>query len=84
MCLAVPGKIESIERRADELGIMGTVNFGGVLRQVNLTLVPEVQVGDYVLVHVGLALCKLDQAAAERSLRLFESLLGPVRDEVSE
>lgn len=84
MCLAVPGKIEAIDRSAGELGIMGTVNFGGVLRQVNLTLVPEVEVGDYVLVHVGLALCRLDQAAAEQSLRLFESLLGLGRDEISD
>lgn len=74
MCLAVPGMIESIERASEELGVEGSVNFGGVVRRVNLTLVPEAQVGDYVLAHVGVALCKLDQAEAERALALFEEL----------
>jgi hydrogenase expression/formation protein HypC len=73
MCLAVPGKVESIET-VGELAITGVVNFGGVVRRVNLTFVPEARIGDYVLVHVGVALCKLDEAAAERSLRLFEEL----------
>ena len=82
MCLAVPGKIASIERSEGELGIMGVVNFGGVLRRVNLTLLPEAAIGDYVLVHVNVALCKLDEAAAERSLQLFETL-GSGGDEVS-
>jgi hydrogenase expression/formation protein HypC len=81
MCLAVPGQIESIEM-VGELAITGIVNFGGVRRSVNLTFVPEAGVGDYVLVHVGVALCKLDEAAAERSLRLFETLIGSTRDEI--
>lgn len=80
MCLAVPGKIESIET-AGELGITGVVDFGGVLRSVNLTFLPEARIGDYVLVHVGVALCRLDEAAAERSLSLFESLARS-RDEI--
>jgi hydrogenase expression/formation protein HypC len=74
MCLAVPGKIASIEHTPGELGSEGSVDFGGVLRRVNLTLVPEAQVGDYVLAHVGVALCRLDQAEAERALALFEEL----------
>ena len=82
MCLAVPGKIESIEA-VGELGITGAVNFGGVLRRVNLTMLPEARIGDYVLVHVGMALCKLDEAAAERTLRLFEEYAGSGRDEIS-
>jgi hydrogenase expression/formation protein HypC len=81
MCLAVPGQIESIEA-VGELAITGVVNFAGVRRSINLTFVPEAGIGDYVLVHVGVALCKLDEAAAERSLRLFEELAGSTRDEI--
>jgi hydrogenase expression/formation protein HypC len=80
MCLAVPGKIEAIET-SGEFARLGSVNFAGVVRSVNLTLVPEAGIGEYVLVHVGVALCKLDEAAAERSLQMFEALRGSV-DEI--
>jgi len=59
MCLAVPGELISIEDHADPLWRMGAVCFGGVLRQVSLACVPEAQVGDQLLVHVGLALTVL-------------------------
>jgi len=72
MCLAVPGKIISIEER-DETR-MAKVDFGGVVKDVCLAYLPEIQVGDYTIVHVGFALQKLDEASALETLALFESL----------
>jgi hydrogenase expression/formation protein HypC len=70
MCLAVPGKIESV--RETELGSrMGRVNFGGIVKEVSLDFVPEAAVGDYVIVHVGFALSKVDEAEAQK---VFEYL----------
>jgi len=70
MCLGVPGKVESIEE--DTTGVrMGKVNFMGVKKDVCLAYVPEVQVGDYVIVHVGFAISKLDE---EEALEVFEYL----------
>ena len=63
MCLAVPGELVSIEEHADPLWRMGEVRFGGVLRQVSLACVPEAQLGDQLLVHVGLALTVLEPDA---------------------
>jgi len=65
MCLAVPGRIASIAEAAPLMRV-ARVDFGGVAREVNLACVPEAQVGDYVLVHVGFALSVLDAAEAER------------------
>jgi len=65
MCLAIPGKIESIS--GDEpLTRMGKVNFGGILKEASLAYVPEAKVGDYVIVHVGFALSRLDEAEAHK------------------
>ena len=65
MCLAIPGKIESISGE-DPLLRSGKVNFGGILKDVNLAYVPEAQIGDYVIVHVGFALSKVDEAEAHQ------------------
>jgi hydrogenase expression/formation protein HypC len=70
MCLAVPGKIVSIEGD-DPILRDGKVNFGGVVKRVNLSLVPEAKIGDYVLVHVGLALSIVDE---EEAKQVFEYL----------
>ncbi|BFM41344.1 HypC/HybG/HupF family hydrogenase formation chaperone [Synechocystis sp. LKSZ1] len=67
MCLAVPGQVLSIIGD-DPLFRTGKVSFGGVMREVSLAYVPEVQVGDYVIVHVGFALSKVDEAAAQQTL----------------
>ena len=65
MCLAIPGKIESIS--GDEpLTRMGKVNFGGILKEASLAYVPEAKVGDYVIVHVGFALSRLDEDEAHK------------------
>ena len=67
MCLAIPGKL--IEITDDPYGVrMGKANFGGIVKQVCLQYTPEVQPGDYVLVHVGFALGKVDEAEADADL----------------
>lgn len=75
MCLAVPGKIISISGD-DPLMRSGKVSFGGVIKEVSLAYVPDVQVGDYVIVHVGFALSKVDEEAAEQTLADLQQMLG--------
>jgi hydrogenase expression/formation protein HypC len=70
MCLAVPGKIMSIDC-ADPVFRTGKVSFGGIVKQINLAYVPEAKVGDYVLVHVGFAISVVDEAEAQE---VFEYL----------
>ena len=70
MCLAIPGKVTSISGE-DPLLRSGKVDFGGVLKEVSLAYVPEVNVGDYVIVHVGFALSRVDEAEANQ---VFEYL----------
>ncbi len=67
MCLAIPGKIESIEDNPSQMR-MGRVNMGGIFKQVNLELVPEAKVHDYVLIHVGVALSIVDEEEAQKTL----------------
>ncbi len=70
MCLAVPGKILSIEG-TDPVLRTGRVSFGGIVKQVNLAYVPEAKVEDYVLVHVGFAISTIDE---EEAKQVFEYL----------
>ena len=70
MCLAIPGQVLSIAGD-DPLMRTGRVDFGGVVKEINLAYVPEARVGDYVLVHVGFAIAVIDEAEAER---VFEHL----------
>ena len=64
MCLGVPGRIVRIDE--NPLGMTtGRVNFGGITKDVCLAYVPDVQVGDYVVVHVGFAIAKVDEAEAQ-------------------
>ncbi len=70
MCLAIPGKITSISGE-DPLMRTGKVDFGGILKEVSLAYVPEAQLGDYVIVHVGFALSRVDEAEAHQ---VFEYL----------
>lgn len=72
MCLAVPGKVVGIEDRDGTR--MARVDFGGVVKDVCLAFVPEAQVGEYVIVHVGFALQRLDEESAMASLELFDQL----------
>jgi hydrogenase expression/formation protein HypC len=82
MCLAVPGKI--ISMTGDEsLSRTGRVSFGGVVKEVSLAYVPEAQVGDFVIVHVGFALSIVDETEASRVFEYLEQMgeLGEIQDE---
>lgn len=72
MCLGVPAKVLEV-RRAD-VPRMGTVDFGGVQREICLDWVPDAREGDYVLVHVGFAIGVIDEAEARETLRLLAEL----------
>ena len=72
MCLAVPGRVGSI---GDDRGVrVGRVDLGGVVKDVCLDCVPDVVVGDYVLVHVGFAIARIDEAAARETLNALAGL----------
>ena len=81
MCLAIPGKIVSVE---EANGLRSArIQFGGIVRQASLDFVPEAQVGDYVMVHVGYALSRVDAAEAERTYQLLEEM-GALEEELPE
>lgn len=81
MCLAVPGRVESIY---EEHGTrMGKVNFGGVVKPVCLAYLPEIQVGEYTIVHVGFAISRIDEASAQQTLQTFADL-GLLAEELDE
>ncbi|MCL4247298.1 MAG: HypC/HybG/HupF family hydrogenase formation chaperone [Anaerolineae bacterium] len=72
MCLGIPGKITEIY---DDNGArMGKVNFGGIVKEVCLEYVPEAEIGDYTIVHVGFAITRLDEESALETLKLFEEM----------
>jgi hydrogenase expression/formation protein HypC len=79
MCLAIPGKIlDSNDREGTRVA---RVQFGGIVRQVCLDFVPDAQVGDYVMVHVGFAISRVDTAEAERTYKLLEEM-GVLEEEL--
>ena len=76
MCIAVPGKITSI----DDLD-MATIDFGGTSRVASIDLVPDVEVGDYVLVHAGFIINRLDEEDARETLELFKQYMGMMEED---
>lgn len=72
MCLAVPGKLLETQVISDNR--LGIVDFGGTKRSVLLDFVPDAQVGDYVLVHVGFAISRIDELEAQRTYELLERI----------
>ena len=68
MCLAVPSQVKAIEGQKAE------IELGGIRRTVDISLIPEVNVGDYVLVHTGYAITMIDEAEAQETLKLLEAL----------
>lgn len=83
MCLAIPGQVvEWVEREAPFAA--ATVEFGGVRRRVSMACVPEADCGDYVLVHAGIAITRIDAAEAARVLRTLEELEPAEPDEIDE
>jgi hydrogenase expression/formation protein HypC len=74
MCLAVPGKVISIEENKNDTPKMAKVDFAGVTKLVCIDWLPDVQIGDYVIVHVGFALNKLEKEEAEETLKLLREM----------
>jgi hydrogenase expression/formation protein HypC len=71
MCLAVPGKIISIDNQIDEIFRMAKVSFDGIVKEVNLAMVPDAVIGDYVLVHVGSAISIVDEEEARATMEIL-------------
>ncbi|MFI6003433.1 HypC/HybG/HupF family hydrogenase formation chaperone [Streptomyces sp. NPDC051366] len=78
MCLAVPGRVLDIGEKDGTR--MATVDFGGVVKEVCLEYLPDLQVGEYAIVHVGFALQRLDEESAKQTLELFAQL-GMLQEE---
>jgi hydrogenase expression/formation protein HypC len=74
MCLAIPGKLTAITGQLDDTFRVGKVSFGGIIREVNLSMVPEAQVGDYVLVHVGVAIGTIDEEEAHKTFEYIRRI----------
>lgn len=82
MCLAIPGRVVSVNEPTTPEAVLertGVVDFGGVRKEVNLGLVPDASVGDYVIVHVGFAISKMDEAEAQQTLQYLREM-----DDISE
>jgi len=72
MCLGIPGKVIEIY---EQQGVkMGRVDFGGIVKEVCLAYTPEIELGEYTIVHVGFAITRLDEAAAQETLALFTEM----------
>ena len=88
MCLAIPGRV--LEIRGDAVPVMGKVDFGGIRKDVCLEWLPDIQVGEYVIVHVGFAISKMDEQDALETLKLLREAgntldeLDPPGDEARE
>ena len=79
MCLAIPGKIISINNLTDTVFRTGKVSFDGILKDVNLSMVSEAETGDYVLVHAGVAISRIDEEEAKLTLNYLQ-LTGGLAD----
>ena len=74
MCLAIPGKIISIENDIDDIFRIAKVSFDGIIKEVNLAMVPEAKVNDYVLVHVGSAISVVDEEEANKTMEILKQM----------
>ena len=72
MCLGIPGKV--VEIAGEGVTRTGRVDFGGIVKEVNLAYVPDIAIGDYTIVHVGFAITQLDEASAQETLRLLREM----------
>ena len=79
MCLAIPGRIEEITNQLDETFREGRVVFGDVKKEINLSMVPEANVGDYVMVHVGVAISVVNEEEANKTFELLKQM-GELND----
>ncbi|MFM8911873.1 MAG: HypC/HybG/HupF family hydrogenase formation chaperone [Flammeovirgaceae bacterium] len=74
MCLAIPGKVVTISRQLDDTFRFAKVSFGGIIKEVNLSMVPEAKIGDYVLVHVGVAISVVDEQEAQKTFEYIQRI----------
>lgn len=74
MCLSIPGKLIEVTDLSEEIFKSGKVSFDGVIKEVNLALVPEAKVGDYVMVHVGAAISVIDKVEAKKTFEILQQL----------
>ena len=74
MCLAIPGQITHIDNQVDELFRMAKVNFSGIVKNINLAMVPEAKIGDYVLVHVGSAISIVNEKEAKATMDILKKM----------
>ena len=74
MCLAIPGKIQSIENRYNGTVRMANVSFGGIMKEASLEMVPEANKGDYVLVQVGVAINIIDEEEAQKTFQYLKEI----------
>ena len=82
MCLAIPGKIKSIEMQYDGRVRMATVLFGGITKEASLEMLPDADIDDYVLVHVGVAISKVNEEEAQKTFKYLAEIgeLGDLED----
>lgn len=71
MCLGIPGKLVEIIEEKSQWDRVGKVNFSGIVKKVNLAFVPEVSIGDYVIVHVGVAISRINENEAMKVLSML-------------
>jgi hydrogenase expression/formation protein HypC len=80
MCLSIPGKLVEITAELDETFRVGNVSFDGLIKEVNLSMVPEANIGDYVLVHVGAAIGIIDEDEAKKTFDILKKM-GEIDDD---
>ncbi len=74
MCLSIPGKLVEITAQLDDVFRIGKVDFEGITKDVNLAMVPEANVGDYVLVHVGAAISVINEEEAKKTFEILKQM----------
>lgn len=74
MCLSIPGKLIEVTSQLDETFRIGRVSFDGVIKEVNLSLVPDAKINDYVMVHVGAAISIVDEVEAKKTFEILQQL----------
>lgn len=79
MCLSIPGKLIEVTNELDKTFRTGKVSFDGIIKEVSLTLVPEANIGDYVMVHVGAAISVIDEDEAKKTFDILMQL-GELND----
>ncbi len=82
MCLAIPGKIKDITLQHNGMVKMAKVSFGGIVKEASLEMLPDATIGDYVLVHVGVAISKVNEEEAQKTFQYLEEIgeLGELED----